>query len=124
MCLKNAFFSSVTVSFQQLLEQHMQREKREAEQEEREDDALTKAAFETVRGHIKRLQDDLSDEEDATVMPTRKNKVPRASSPPVTTSRAKLQSLVKKKSVVQPQSDTKVSSSLSLLGAYSDDSDD
>ena len=100
----------------------MEREKKEAEEEARADDALTKAAFETVRGHIKRLQDSLSDEEDDTVMPTRKNKVPRTSCP-TTSSRAKLQSLVKKKPVIPSHSDPKVSSSLSLLGTYSDESD-
>ena len=72
---------------------------------------------------IKRLRDDPSDEVDDAVMPTRKNKAPHTSSTPSTTSRAKLQNLVKKKSVVQPQSDAKASSSLSLLRAYSDDSD-
>ena len=101
----------------------MEREKKEAEEEERADDALTKAAFQNVRGHIKRLRDDPTDEEDDAVMPTRKNKAPHTSSTPSTTSRAKLQNLVKKKGAVQPQSDVKVSSSLSLLGAYSDDSD-
>ena len=116
-------FPSAAVSFQQLLERHMEREKKQAEEEERADDALTKAAFETVRGHIKRLRDDPSDEEDNTVMPTRENKALHTSSAPSTTSRAKLQNLVKKKSVVQPQPDAKASSSLSLLGAYSDDSD-
>ena len=114
---------SPAVSFQELLERHMEREKKEAEEEEKADDALTKAAFETVRGHIKRLRDDPSDEEDNTVMPTREIKAPHTSSTPSTTSRAKLQNLVKKKSVLQPQSDAKASSSLSLLGAYSDDSD-
>ena len=98
----------------------MEQEKKEAEQEARADDALTKTAFATVRGQIKRLQDD----EDVTVMPARKNKVPRASSPTSSSSsRAKLQSLVKKKTMVQCHSNTKVSSSLALLGAYSDESD-
>ena len=71
---------------------------------------------------IKRLHDDPSDEEDNAVMPTRKNKDPHTSSAPSTTSRAKLKNLVKKKCVLQPQSDAKVFSCLSLLGVYSDDS--
>ena len=102
----------VAVSFEQLLEQHVQREKKEAEEEERADDALTKKAFETVRGRIKRLQDDHSDE-DCAEMP--RNKVPHLSRP-TNTNKCKLQGLVKRK-------DPKLSSSLSLLGAYSDESD-
>ena len=72
----------------------MEREKKTAEEEERADDALTKAAFQTVRAQIKRLRD-TSDEEDNSVMPTRKNNTPH------TTSRAKMQNLVRKKRTVQ-----------------------
>ena len=44
----------------------MEREKKEAEEEEKADDALTKAAIQTVRGHIKRLRDDPSDDDNET----------------------------------------------------------
>ena len=85
------------VSFQQLLERHMEREEENAEEEAAADDLLTKAAFETVRGSMKRLKDDPSDEEDATEQLPSRKKVHAPSQPSSSSSRSKLQSLVKKK---------------------------
>ena len=69
-------------------------EKKEAEEEERADDARAKEVFEKVRGHMKRLCDD-----EESVTPMKKNKAFHTSSAPSTKSRAKLVNLVKKKSV-------------------------
>lgn len=108
---------SFIVSFEQLLERHMEKERIEAEEEERQDDALTRTVFEAARGHIKRLRDDLSEEDDVIEIPARRKNIAPPPSRPKTSSRAKLETLVKKKV------HSKVSPSLLMLHAYSDDSD-
>lgn len=61
------------VTFDQLMEKHLERERKEEEEEEQIDDALAKAAFRTVSQKMKRLKNDL--EENDFIPETKKSRI-------------------------------------------------